>query len=117
MAYFFLLGIPIFHFGLSVSVFKIALFCAISCALQLAVTPWMFSARITSENPTGNMQKMFGALALWGTLNLFTLLIFIQHAALLADGYWEATLLFDGFVSSVLGLAAFIVGKFWAPRE
>jgi hypothetical protein len=60
--YFVAIGIPIFYFLLSVSIFKIILFVVIGCALQLSLTPWMFAARRTSENPSGKMGQLLGSV-------------------------------------------------------
>jgi len=46
---FLLLGLPIFHVWLKIPTQKIAIVTAICCATQLAVTPWLLSARATRE--------------------------------------------------------------------
>jgi hypothetical protein len=52
-AAFFLLGLPVFHLWLQVPIKKIATFTAFACILQLVVTPWLFKARATMQNPIG----------------------------------------------------------------
>jgi hypothetical protein len=46
-------GLLVSHFLLKVATAKIATFIGICCAMQLAVTPWLFSARATPQNPGG----------------------------------------------------------------
>jgi hypothetical protein len=54
---FLLFGIPIFHLWLRVPVATIATFIGICCLLQLAITPWLFSARVTRLNPSGRVAQ------------------------------------------------------------
>ena len=107
-------GLTIFHLGLSVSVPRIALFCAISCALQLSITPWMFSSRATNRNPSGNTRQIALAFSLWITSNLFVFLVFIQYGK---AANWNATLWFDGLISIIFGAAIFVVGAFGVSRK
>jgi len=55
MACLLLVHIPIFHWGLGFAIAKIAISVGIGCVGQLAVTPWLFSARATAENPAGKI--------------------------------------------------------------
>jgi hypothetical protein len=54
---FLLVGLPIFHLWLRVPLPKIAMFAGICCVVQLGVTPWLFSARATCENPSGRVAQ------------------------------------------------------------
>ena len=107
-------GLPIFHLGLSVSVPRIALFCALSCALQLSITPWLFFSRATNRNPLGKTRQIALASAIWITSNLFVFLIFIQYGK---AANWTTTLLFDGLISMIFGSAIFVVGTFGTSRK
>jgi len=63
LAMFLLVGLLIFHSWLRVPVPKIAMFAGICCVMQLGVTPWLFAARATRENPSGRVVQRGGALA------------------------------------------------------
>jgi hypothetical protein len=78
-AYFLLLGIPIFHFGLAVPIAKIASFAGIGCAEQLAITPWIFSARATPQNPSGKIARRTAALIVWIILFAFLIFYYFQR--------------------------------------
>jgi len=77
--YFLLLGIPIFHFCLAVSITKIASFAGIACVVQLAITPWLFSARVTPQNPNGKLARRTVAVIVWFTLFAVQIFCFAQH--------------------------------------
>jgi hypothetical protein len=62
-----LVGIPI-HIAFGISVSSIALFFAIQCALQIAVTPWLFAARATAGNPRGQRRRRTQVVIVWGAL-------------------------------------------------
>jgi hypothetical protein len=98
----FFFGLLIFHLGLSVSVHRIALFCAISCIMQLCITPWLIiSSRRTNGNPSTKTRQTALALAIWITSNLFVVLVFVQYGR---AANWTATLWFDGLISTILAL-------------
>ena len=59
---FLLLFLPVFHLWLKVPSSKIAMFTGLCCALQLAITPWLFSARATRQNPTGRIPQRAAAV-------------------------------------------------------
>lgn len=52
-----LVALPIFNLWLRVPVARIATFVATCCAIQFAVTPWLFSARATPQNPSGRVTQ------------------------------------------------------------
>jgi hypothetical protein len=60
---FLLLGLLVFHLWLKVPVAKIASFTGICCVVQLAVTPWLFHARSTPQNPPGRIRERVIALS------------------------------------------------------
>lgn len=76
---FLLWGILVFHFWLGVPVAKIAAFTGIGCALQLAITPWLFSARATLQNPTGKVTRRYAAVVVWISLTIVLFVYFIQR--------------------------------------
>jgi hypothetical protein len=61
---FLLVGLPLFHFWLKIPIVRIATFNGICCAVQLAITPWLFSARATRENPAGRVAQRAAAVVL-----------------------------------------------------
>jgi hypothetical protein len=68
--------VPIFHWGLGFSIAKIAVSVGIFCIGQLAVTPWLFSARATTENPTGKKAERSVAAIVWFS---FSALLFFYY--------------------------------------
>jgi len=71
LAMFVLVGLPVFHLWLRVQIPKVAMFAGICCALQLCVTPWLFHARATRENPSGRVVQRALALTLFFSSILF----------------------------------------------
>ena len=47
---------------------SVALFAVIQCALQIAVTPWLFAARATADNPAGRPLRRATVVIVWVTL-------------------------------------------------
>src|SRR5579859_6062465 len=72
---FVLFGLLLFHFLLGVTLTTILTFITVCCALQLAVTPWLFWARATETNPSGRVAHRYAALIILGSA--ITLLFFI----------------------------------------
>jgi hypothetical protein len=62
-----LVGITI-HIAFGILASSIALFFAIQCALQIAVTPWLFAARTTAGNPRGQRLRRTQVVIVWFTL-------------------------------------------------
>jgi len=54
----------LFHLWFKVPVAKIASFAGICCAVQLAVTPWLYSARATRQNPSGRITQRVVAIVI-----------------------------------------------------
>jgi hypothetical protein len=68
---FLLLGLPIFHVWLKVPIARITTFTGICCALQLVITPWLFSARATRQNPSGRIfQRATAVVVLFSVITL-----------------------------------------------
>jgi hypothetical protein len=67
-------GLLIFHLWLRVPTAKVAMFTGICCAMQLGVTPWLFSARATPENPSGRIARRAAAVTV--LFSAITLLFF-----------------------------------------
>jgi hypothetical protein len=74
-----LFGIPIFHFWLGFSIVKIAVSVGICCGVQLAITPWLFSARATPQNPGGLIGRRTAAVFVWYSLTALLLFYYIQR--------------------------------------
>jgi hypothetical protein len=68
---FLLVGLLIFHLWLRIPTAKVAMFTAVCCAVQLGVTPWLFSARATRENPSGRIaQRAVAVTVLFSAISL-----------------------------------------------
>jgi small-conductance mechanosensitive channel len=65
---FLLLFFPIFHWWLNVPTTKVATLTGLFCAAQLAITPWLFSARATRQNPNGRPAQRAVAVAVLASL-------------------------------------------------
>jgi len=74
------LFIPIFHFALKIPIAKVAFPAGICCAVQLAVTPWLFSARATRHNPTGRKERRSAALAVMFSLMAMLFFYYVQRS-------------------------------------
>lgn len=74
-----ILGIPIFHFWLRVSTATVVVAGCICCGLQLCVTPWLYSARATAQNPDGLVTRRMKAVYIWISLTTLALFYFIQR--------------------------------------
>jgi hypothetical protein len=77
---FFLVGFPVFHLWLGVPTEKIATFTGICCAVQLAVTPWVFSARPTLRNPDGRIVVRAAAVIFWSFTNTMIFFYYIRRS-------------------------------------
>lgn len=84
---------PIFHWWLDVPTVRIATYIGLCCVVQLAVTPWLFTARATRENPCGLVGQRAGALIIFFSvigllffsflhrLNLIAITVVVAYAA------------------------------------
>jgi hypothetical protein len=72
-------GIPIFHLGFGFSIVKIGISLGICCGVQLAVVPWLFSARATSQNPDGLIGRRIIVVVVWQSLTALFLAYYIQR--------------------------------------
>jgi hypothetical protein len=72
-------GIPIFYLVLGISIAKIILCACICCGLQLCVTPWLYSARATAQNPKGFVHRRMRAVFIWISLTTLALFYFTQR--------------------------------------
>jgi hypothetical protein len=75
---FLIIGIPILHFGLNLSLMRIAILAAIACASQLMFVPWLYSARATSQNPQGFVLRRAAAVLGWLSLMTLSLFCYLQ---------------------------------------
>lgn len=107
---FLLLFLPIFHLWLKVPTAKVATLTGLFCAVQLAVTPWLFSARATSQNPSGRPAQRAAAVAFMASLMA---LIFFAYIG----GHWPRDEGTREFVSIGLGLTALLVIFLVATRR
>src|SRR5208282_2049769 len=76
---FVLFGIPMFHLWLRFSIAKIAISLGICCAVQLAITPWLYSSRATPQNPDGLVGRRTAAVFVWFSLTALLLFYYIQR--------------------------------------
>jgi hypothetical protein len=77
---FLLLGLPIFHLWLKVPTPAIATFTGTCCAVQLAVTTWLFSARATRQNPSGRMAQRTVAVIVWFSTMTLLLTYYLRRS-------------------------------------
>jgi hypothetical protein len=108
-----LLGLPIFHLWLAVPINKIAVFSLLACALQLAFTPWLFSARATIQNPAGLLLRRGVAVIVWLSLLGLLFACFVLRDAPSDSG---ARAIFLGG-PIVLGTVALIVLALISPKK
>jgi hypothetical protein len=80
-ASFVLLGLPVFHSWLAVPIGTIVAFMVLAACLQLAATPWLFSARATTHNPIGQPVKRTAVVIIWLSLTALLLAYFVLHGA------------------------------------
>jgi hypothetical protein len=78
---FVLFGLPIFYLWLEIPIKTIAAFFLMLCVVQLAVTPWLFSARSTPQNPVGNLFRRRAAVIVWFSLNGLVLAYFMLRGS------------------------------------
>ena len=107
---FLLLFFPILHSWFKVPTAKVATLTGLFCAVQLAVTPWLFSARATSQNPSGRPAQRAAAVAALASLMA---LIFFAYIG----GLWPRDEGTREFVSIGLGLTALLVMFLVATRR
>jgi len=74
LAIFLFWGLLVFHFFWGATIKKIVEFCTLGCSLQLAITPWLLSARAVRQNPRDRILKVALAIIVW--LSLTTSLFF-----------------------------------------
>lgn len=79
LLFFVLVGLLVFHLGLKVPIAPIAAFNGIFCAVQLLVTPWLFSARATPQNPRGNRARITAVVYVWLTVGILLFLYYIRR--------------------------------------
>jgi hypothetical protein len=91
LAVFLLVGFPLFHLLLHVPIAKIALCAGIPCAAQLAVTPWLYSARKTPQHPAGRIKQRIVAVTVWITILNFLFFYSIRRGWPDAPGTREFT--------------------------
>jgi len=65
-----LIGVPV-HTVFGVPRSSVALFVVIQCILQIAVSPWLFAARATADNPAGRPLRRWVTVIVWLTLATF----------------------------------------------
>lgn len=107
---FLFLFFPIFHIGLKVPTAKIATLSASSCVAQLIITPWLFSARATPENPSGRPAQLGAAVTVLASL---IGLLFFGYIG----GIWPRDEGTRQFVFIGIGLTALVVIFFVAWRR
>lgn len=73
-----ILGIPIFHLWLGISIVKIVVSGCICCGVQLVVSPWLYSARATPQNPDGLVGRRTKTVIIWFSLTTLLLFYYLQ---------------------------------------
>jgi len=110
IGYFLFFGLPIFHLLLGVSMFKVGSFFVLCGLMQLAVTPWIFAARPTAQNPNGNSAQRATAAAVWFVSTALLLLFYLQYGKAIDSIHIRGRLLVIGGVTAVFGLIAVLIG-------
>ena len=99
---------PVFHMWLKVSTAKAAMLTGLFCAAQLAITPWLFAARATPQNPRGRPAQRSKAVAVLASLVGLIFFAFIGSIWPRTKGTLEFTL--GGIVSTALVVIIFVAG-------
>ena len=107
---FLLLFLPIFHVLLKVPTAKVATLTGLFCAVQLSVTPWLFSARATRQNPSGRPAQRAAAVTVMASLMALLFFAYI-------GGLWPRDEGTREFASIGLGLTALLVIVLIATRR
>jgi len=107
---FLLLFLPVFHVWLKVPTAKVATLTGLFCAVQLAVTPWLFSSRATRQNPRGRPAQRAAAVAVMASLMALFFFAYI-------GGLWPRDEGTREFASIGLGLTALLVIFLVATRR
>lgn len=104
-----ILYFPVFHIWLKVPTAKAAMLTGLFCAAQLAVIPWLFTARATPQNPSGRPAQRSKAVAVLGSLVGLIFFVFIGNIWPHADGTLEFVI--GGIVSTALVVIIFVAGR------
>jgi hypothetical protein len=110
------LGIPIFHWGMNVSIAKVLTFACVCCLLQLAVTPWMFWARGTPAEPDRRFNHRLAASGVWLLSTALFLLFFLQYGKAIDKEHLYERLAIIGSVGILFGILALTAGV-WLGRK
>lgn len=110
------LGIPIFHWGMNVSMAKVLAFACACCLLQLAVTPWMFWARATLAEPDRRFGHRIAAAGVWLVSTAIFLLFFLQYGKAIDEEHLNERLVIIGSVGILFGILALTLGV-WLGRR
>jgi Kef-type K+ transport system membrane component KefB len=76
---FLLWGLLVFHFWLNANLHTIETFTALGCALHLAMTPWLYAARATRQNPNGRRVQAAAVVVIWLALETILFFYFVQR--------------------------------------
>ena len=110
LAYLAFLGLPIFHWGLNVSITKVVSFFCAAGLLQLAVTPWMFWARATPSDPNRRFGHRIAAATVWIGSTGILLLCFLQYGKAIDQARLTERSLLSGGTAIAFGILALVVG-------
>lgn len=78
LIFFLIVCLPVFHFLLRVPTNLVAAFTGIFCAGQLAVTPWIFRARATPQNPIGRTALRALSIYIWFSVSMLFFLYYFR---------------------------------------
>jgi hypothetical protein len=107
--------IPIFHLGLGFPIAQIVVCASIGCAVQLVFTPRLFFARVTNQNPTGNIPRRATTVVWWMSTTALLLLYYVQR-------FWprtpETRTFLECAVGTIIGAAvlALIAIRKWSAK-
>lgn len=106
----FLLFLPMAHLLLKVPTATVATLTALFCAAQLAVTPWLFSARATRQNPSGRPTQRGAAVGVLACLMGVLFFVYI-------GGLWPKEKAAREFASAGVALTVLVVILVFAVRR
>lgn len=72
-------GLPLFHFWLKVPIVEIIVIVCVGYVAQTAMTPWLFSSRVSHQNPRGNIRRGAVAATSWLCVTFILFVYILEH--------------------------------------
>jgi len=110
---FLLWGVLIFHLLFGTRITTILRFTGLACAIQIAITPWLFSTRVRPQQPRGRRAQRYAVVISWFSLTAILFFYFLQSSwpndpdsRLFANVLYGTTVVF-----ALVGLTVAIVSR------